>query len=420
VIAGLAVIFAVAYRPAIDPVSPPARSAFDPALIQKGAVLAEVGDCIVCHTPTGAKLFSGGLAVPTPFGIIYSTNITPDPGTGIGMWSEAAFVRALRDGVSRDGHLLYPAFPYDHFTHVSDDDLKALYAFMMTRDPVSSPPPANQLPFPFSFRPVMAAWNLAFLKKGSAPSDPKQSADWNRGAYLAEGPGHCAACHTPRNFAGAEDGGAAYAGAPVDQWIAPALNAASPAPVPWTVDTMTAYLRRGWAEFHSVSAGPMQLVYHNLSDIPESDVRAIATYLVAVAGPPSPERLKRAADAQALAQSATGNTAIAAGDEGQTIFTGTCNTCHRNGGPTLAGRLPMALYSIVNAPSPRNLIHVILEGVRPVDIEPGPIMPAFGPVLTDSQVVALVTYVRSHYSLGPAWPGLATEVANVRQGTVAN
>jgi len=158
----------------------------------------------------------------------------------------------------------------------------------------------------------------------------------------------------------------------------------------------------------------MQLVYHNLSDIPEGDVRAIATYVVALAGPPSADRLKRAQDAQARAQNAP--TPLAGNDEGQAIFGAICSTCHRNGGPTLAGRLPMALYSAVNAPSPRNLINVILQGVQPVDIEPAPIMPPFGSVLTDTQLTALVTYIRAHFSAEPAWNGVAAEVANARQG----
>jgi mono/diheme cytochrome c family protein len=411
--------FALSYRPAIDPIAPPARSTFDAALIQKGAVLAEVGDCVVCHTPAGGKLFAGGLAVPTPFGTIYSTNITPDPDTGIGRWSQAAFDRALRQGVSRDGHLLYPAFPFDHFTHISDDDMKALYAFMMTREPVSSRPPANQLLFPIGFRPVMAGWDLLFLKAGPAPSDPSKSADWNRGAYLAESLGHCASCHTPRNFFGAESTSQAYAGAPVEQWIAPALNAASPAPIPWTVDSMTAYLRRGWADLHSVSAGPMQLVYHNLGDIPEGDVRAIATYLVDLAGPPSADRQQRATDAQALVAQNVAAKPNPNEAEGQAIFDATCNTCHRDGGPTLAGRLPMALYSAVNAPSPRNLINVILQGVQPVSIEPSPIMPPFGAVLTDAQLTTLVGYVRSRYSAEPAWADVAAQIASARQGSAA-
>ena len=415
----LTAIYGLAHRPEIAPGAAPQRAAFGSALIQSGGVLAQLGDCIVCHTPAGAKVFSGGLPVATPFGTIFSTNITPDPETGIGRWSEAAFARAMRDGVSRDGHLLYPAFPYDHFTHVTDDDLHALYAFMMTREPVAAAPLANTLPFPFNLRPIIAGWNMLFLHKGPVPPTPDQSAEWNRGAYLVEGLGHCGACHTPRNQAGGESVGQAYAGNVVEQWHAPALNSDSPAPVPWTVDSMTTYLRRGWVDQHSVSAGPMQLVYHNLGDVPDADVRAIATYLVSVAGPVSPERARRAEEILALVQGSKAGTvaAVPAGETaGAAIFAGACSSCHQEGGPTLAGHLPLALYTAVTAPDPRNLIHVILDGVRPVDGEAGPIMPGFAGALTDEQVASLASYIRAHYTKQPAWTDLTRAVHDIRQG----
>jgi mono/diheme cytochrome c family protein len=261
----------------------------------------------------------------------------------------------------------------------------------------------------------MAGWNLLFLHRGPIAPDPSQTPEWNRGAYLAEGLGHCGACHTPRNIFGAEQSGAAFAGGDAENWFAPALNANATAPEPWTVDSMTDYLRRGWVDSHSASSGPMELVYHNLGDVSEDDVRAIATYVVSLAGPPSAEQKQRASDAAQLAK----QTALPNADApGASVFEGACNNCHRNGGPTLAGHLPLALYTAVNSPDPRNLIHVIMDGVHPVEGEAGPIMPGFAAALTDDQIAALATYIRSGFSKEPAWTAVDTTVHAIRQGKV--
>src|SRR6478736_8208741 len=198
-LAGAAAAFAIAWRPAIAAVEPPSPQSFDAALVKKGRDLAAIGNCNDCHTVRGGRNFAGGLAVPTPFGTIYSSNITPDAETGIGRWSEAAFRRAMQSGVNRDGRHLYPTFPYDHFTHVSDEDDRALYAYLMTRPPVHAPARANALAFPFDQRALVAGWKLLFLRHGSYQADATKPAAWNRGAYLVEGLAHCGACHTPRN-----------------------------------------------------------------------------------------------------------------------------------------------------------------------------------------------------------------------------
>ena len=240
---------ALAWRPAIAPIVPPAPGAFAPELVAKGAALAAGGYCAECHTAKGGQQFAGGYAMATPFGLLYSTNITPDPETGIGTWSEAAFARAMRHGVARDGSLLFPAFPYDHFTKLSDGDVQALYAFFMTRAPVRAPAHANGLPFPLNVRYLQAGWRLLFFRPGRFEPDAGKGAEWNRGAYLAEGLSHCGACHTPRNLLGAEKSGAAYAGAGVDNWIAPPLTAANLDPVPWTSGA-----RRVSAKWHERSS----------------------------------------------------------------------------------------------------------------------------------------------------------------------
>ena len=213
--------FIWAKQPAVARVSPPAASDFDQTTIAKGAMLASMGYCAECRTAQGGAAFAGGYPVPTPFGTIYGSNIMPDPQTGIGNWSQAAFLRAMHEGVAQNGAYLYPAFPYNHFTLVSDNDAKAIYAYLMTRQPVHNVAPAPKLPFPLNIRLVLAGWNLLFLHEGRFQPDPTQSATWNRGAYIAEGLGHCAACHTPHNALGAEMGAAAYAGGESEGWLAP-------------------------------------------------------------------------------------------------------------------------------------------------------------------------------------------------------
>ena len=255
-VAGAAGFTALAWRSELDPVSPPGRSAFPPEKIAQGARLAALGYCAQCHTAPGGKPFAGGYPLKTPFGTIYGTNITPDPETGIGSWSEEAFARAMGEGVDREGHHLYPGFPYDHFTRITADDNRALYAYLMTREPVRAEAPVNDLPWPLQFRPLLAGWKLLFLDKGEFQPDPARSPEWNRGAYLAEGVAHCGACHTPRNALGARETSAKFAGGESEGWHAPALNEASTAPVPWDQDSLYAYLRTGVSEDHALAAGP--------------------------------------------------------------------------------------------------------------------------------------------------------------------
>src|SRR6202048_4264108 len=295
-IGGAVATFAIAWRPAIAAIEPPAPRSFDAALVKRGRDLAAIGNCNDCHTMRGGGACAGGLPVPTPFGTIFSSNITPDAETGIGRWSEAAFRRAMQSGVDRDGQHLYPTFPYDHFTNVTDEDDQALYAYLMTRQPVHAAARANQLSFPLDQRFVVAGWKLLFLRRGTYRPDTCQSAGWNRGAYLVEGLAHCGACHTPRNALGAERATAPFAGGDADNWHAYAINAQSPAPVPWDTEALFSYLRQGWHPDHGVARGPMAEVVSNLSSVPASDVHAIAVYMTSVFGPPTPDRLRQASD----------------------------------------------------------------------------------------------------------------------------
>ncbi|WJR66460.1 cytochrome c [Neorhizobium sp. CSC1952] len=428
----LAVIAAVGFlligwRSEIPPDNQAANAQYPPDLVAKGAQLAAVGNCIACHTEPGQEAFAGGLPVPTPFGTLYSTNITPDPETGIGRWSEAAFVRAMREGVDREGNHLYPAFPYDHFTWVTEEDNKALYAFLMTREPVKATAPANDLVFPLQFRPLLVGWNLLFLHEGGMQPDTSQSEEWNRGRYLAEGLGHCGACHTPRNAFGAEDRNRHFGGGEAEGWQAYAINASSHSPVPWTVDSVAFYLRNGWHELHGVSRGPMAEVTGNLGLLSDSDIRAIATYVASVMGEPSPERKEKGERLTRSFGNGGANITTAALDEnkasadlsahpGAAIYGAACATCHESGRPQPYGGLNFALSTAVNAPNPQNIVNVVMFGLPPGDGQPSAVMPAFGNTLNDQQVADLLGYLRARFSDQPAWTGLTDLVAKTRSG----
>jgi mono/diheme cytochrome c family protein len=415
-------LFAYAWKPAIDPINPPARAEFDQTLIEQGAKLAAVGNCTACHTNPGGRSFAGGFAIPTPFGTIYSSNITPDPDTGIGRWSEAAFNRAMREGVSRDGSHLYPAFPFDHFTFVSDEDNKALYAFLMTRPAVKQAPPPNKLPFPINIRLVLAGWKMLFFKEGAYQNVASQSDEWNRGAYLVNGLGHCGACHTPRNALGAEKSGSHFAGGSADGWTAFALNEASAAPVPWTVDAVHDYLRNGWHPDHGVANGPMGEVTGNLGLLPDSDIHAIATYVVSLMGTPSPDRVKQGEDARKAAQPAqvTAAAAPASSDtpagRGQVIYQAACAVCHDGSRPQPFGGLNFHLSTAVNAPDPQNVINTVLFGLPAASGRPSAIMPGFAASMNDGQVGDLLAYLRQDFANKPAWQDVGQKIADTRSG----
>ncbi|HYZ40866.1 MAG TPA: cytochrome c [Stellaceae bacterium] len=424
IVLGVCVLIAVAigafvawtWRPALTPIEPPAASAFDAARIARGATLAAIGNCAPCHTTGGGRAFAGGLRIPTPFGTVYSTNITPDGESGIGTWSEAAFRRAMRDGVDRAGNYLYPAFPYDHFAKVSDSDLDAIYAFLMTRESVRAAALPNKLLFPLDIRLLVAGWQLLFLNDAPFQPAPANSEIWNRGAYLVDGIGHCGSCHTPRNLLGAEKAQQALAGGEAEGWDAPALNAASPAPVPWTQEALFDYLRHGREPAHGVAAGPMRRVVSDLSRAPDADVHAIAVYLAALAGGTEEQRRQKAEAAHAFAKRqvwpAVGSETSDNGD-GEQIFAGACAVCHREGG---TASVALALSTTINAPEPRNLIHIVLEGIAPEEGERGPIMPGFADILTDQQVAALVAYIRARFTERPAWSDVAARVRHIRSG----
>src|SRR6218665_379411 len=413
-IGGLGVIAGLlGWRAAIAPVSLTAP-VYSESTIERGRVLAALGDCAVCHTAPGGAPNAGGRAMDTPFGTLYTTNLTPDAETGLGRWSFSAFQRAMRESVSRAGHRLYPAFPYTAFAKTSDDDLQALYAYFMAMPAVRAETPKSELKFPFNLLPLMGCGNALFHDPAPLPPVPTQSAEWNRGAYLVNGLGHCGACHTPRNALGAEQGGSAFlSGAMVDGWEAPALTQLSKATVPWDTDALYRYLRNGHSPRHGIAGGPMAEVVRELAQVPDADVRAMAVYL----GSFNPEPV---AQPQALAQQAIDNAARTQGQllgPAQRMFDSACASCHHDGdGPTLLGvNTPLALNSSLTSTRPDNLLRTILDGVRaPAHRDIG-FMPAFREALDDRQLAELAGYMRARFAPQEApWPNLPADVARVR------
>lgn len=381
---------------------PAGPRAFDAALVKRGAELAAIGNCRTCHTAAGGRAFAGGLPLETPFGTIYSTNITPDPETGIGRWPEEAFRRAMREGVDRGGHPLYPAFPYDRFTLVTDEDDRAIYAYLMTRPPVRSRPPENHLRFPFNVRAFVNVWKALYFKPGVYRPDPAHDAAWNRGAYLAEGLGHCSSCHTPRNALGAERADRHFDGGDAEGWHAYAINARSGAPVPWTADALRAYLQRGWQPEHGVSRGPMAPVTHELAAANDADVRDLARYVVSLM-----EGRRGAAVERAAAVDGDGSA-------GARLYETACVECHDGARPLPFGGIALARSIGVAGESPRNLVNVILYGLPAADAATAPIMPGYAGAMTDAQVAELARWLRGRFTDKPPWEGLERIVAEAR------
>lgn len=398
----------------IAPIARPDASVYSAATIARGRQLAALGDCAVCHTAESGILNAGGRPLETPFGTIYSTNITPDVDTGIGAWSYPAFERAMREGIHRDGKQLYPAFPYTHFARTSEADLQALYAYLMAQSPVRAEAKPNALAFPFNWRPLLAGWNALFHTSATFQPDPAKSEAWNRGAYLVESLGHCSACHSPRNALGAEQANAYLAGGFAEGWEAPPLTSLSQAPIPWSEDELFAYLRSGESRFHGTTAGPMAPVVKELGALPDQDIRAMAIYLASFN--------ETAVDQHALAaklEAATSTRTSAAASVGARLYQGACAVCHEAGDAPLFGSRPsLALNSNLHSAHPDNLIQVILHGITaPASSDLG-YMPAFKDSLTDGQVAELASYLRRQFAPDkPAWSDVHATVAGIRNET---
>ncbi len=386
-----------AITPAAGPPAPPSA-----AVLAAGARVVALGDCMVCHTAPDGPAYAGGLGLRTPFGIIYSTNITPDPDTGIGRWTSAAFRRALSEGVARDGHLLYPAFPYIHYMRMSDEDIELAYAYLMSRTPVKVNQPANDLVFPLNFRPLLAFWNALYLRPGDGAAPGTGQVE--RGRYLVDTLGHCASCHSGMNLLGGERS-PAFQGGTVDGWHAPALTRLAQGGVPWTRDELADYLQGGLSLAHGAAKGPMRPVTERLACVPRADVEAMAAYLMTVQQPAPPTAVP------AVAQ---------AGTSGAALFAAACAGCHTPAAPMmrLGGRPGLARSSAVLGDDPSNFIQTVLHGIpweRPAPGGAAPAyMPPFADVLSDAQVAELAAWVRTGAGR-PAWPDVAAASAKLRK-----
>jgi len=399
---------------ALQAQTPSTRTVSDPAVVAKGAALAAIGNCASCHTAEGGKTLVGGRALDTPFGTVYSTNLTPDPDTGIGRWSAREFRRAMHQGIGRDGRELYPAFPYDHYTRVIEEDADAIFAYLMSHDPVRAKIPENRMIVP---RPAVTFWKSLYFNPGPLPPDATHDAQWNRGRYLVEGLGHCGACHKPRNALGAEDPQRALAGGRIEGWSAPALNAQSPAPRAWTVENLTTYLRTGFDMQHGVAAGAMAPVTQNLATVPEADVRAIAVYIASQMRGARPAESPTASSNPAsetaqVAEDAVPDSfgAAATGTDGSAVYKSACAGCHER-----AQRgIPLSLSTTITDATSANLVRITFEGVTPREGQAGGIMPAFGGALTDRQMTALAEYLRKEIAHAPPWSDIEREIAKAR------
>lgn len=381
----------------------------DAAQVAKGARLAAIGNCRGCHTARDGAPLAGGVPLHSPLGTIWTTNITPDVETGIGAWSEADFRRAMREGVAPGGRHLYPAFPYDRFTHATDEDIAALYAWVMAQAPVRHVPPETRLAFPFNLRAGLAVWNRLFLHEGPKPLRTKHA----RGEYLVESLGHCGSCHSPRNALQAERRDRPYAGGDSEGWHAYALDASNRAPRPWEPAQMAAYLRHGFDPAHGIARGTMGLVTAELAHADPADVAAMAAYVVSLMQEGEDDRGHWPLPVEREPLAPRGR--LAAG-EGGAIYRAACLECHDGSRPLPFGGLPLAWSIGVSGESPRNLVNVILHGLDPAgDGATTPVMPGYAGSLTDAQVEALVAWLRANFTHEPPWENVGAVVRESRR-----
>ena len=365
--------------------------------IARGAYLARAGNCIGCHTVQGGAAYAGGRGVPTPFGTVYAPNLTPDIATGIGAWSAAEFWRALHNGRGRDGRLLYPAFPYPNYTRITRADADAIHAYLRSLPAVAQANKPNALAWPFDQQAALAVWRALYFRPARPVPDATRSAEWNRGAYLVEGLGHCNACHASRNALGATPGPLDLEGGliPVQNWYAPSLTSPNEAGVAgWDTQSIVDLLKTGIASPGGTLvavAGPMsEVVSGGTQYLSEPDLRAMADYLKSL--PPS-------AEARGTPVAAQGTSVV--DGPGAKLYEQQCAQCHGEHGEGVPGiYAALAGNREVNLHTPANLVHLVLEGgFAPATAgNPQPFgMPPFATVLSDADVAQLLTFIRGSW-----------------------
>ena len=378
-----------------------------PEVVAHGKSLVEASDCATCHTADPQRPFAGGKRIDTPFGAIYSPNLTPDRETGIGDWSDADFVRALRFGVAPDSSRYYPAFPYPYFTKFTRGDILAVRAYLSTLTPFRNEEPPPALRFPLNFRVVMRVWNYFFFKPGILEPDQQKDIDWNRGRYLVEGAGHCGACHTPKNMFGADRRSRAFAGGRVGDWFAPRLDGAARSGLKsWSVDDIVEYLQSGRNARSHADGLMAEVVVNSTSKISDGDARAIAVYLKSLpAGPPEPQVILPPEDRM---------------KSGEAMYEHACVACHEKDGSS-APRIypPLPGNALLQSADPTSTLRIILDGAQTVTTPRAPnkgSMPAYAKQWTDQQIADVTNYIRN--SWGNAAPLVtADQVAQARKAT---
>ncbi len=395
-----AIVAVTAFGATPPPPATPAASTGQAALIAKGKYLATAGDCVSCHTAPGGQPMAGGLGMDTPFGKIYTPNITPDKATGIGNMTEAQFYDVLHNGIGGHGQYLYPAMPFPWYTRVTRADVDAIKAYIFSVPPVHAPDKGNALAFPFNIREGLLAWRLAFFHEGTFKPDPSKSAQINRGAYLVEGLGHCGECHNNNNLFGSSKIAGRLQGGMIDNWYAPNITGDTLQGVgAWSQDQLATFLKTGAAPAGAgVALGPMMETIHNsLRYLTDDDIQAIAAYLKAV--PPKTEYKETKGEVTA---------------SGADVYLSYCASCHQQNGRGVPGQIPaLAGNGAVKAKEPNNIIRVVLGGLTATKTYAP--MPALGAGMTDPQIAAVANYIRTAWGNGAPANAEAGLVGKLRQ-----
>ncbi|SDM08369.1 Cytochrome c, mono-and diheme variants [Modicisalibacter muralis] len=376
---------------------PLAGQAADDSVIERGRYLTRAADCYVCHTAEGGAAYAGGRPLKTPFGTIYGTNITPDDETGIGLYSEEDFYRALHAGEARDGHQLYPAMPYTTYRLLTREDTNAIYHYLMSLEPVEHEAPDSELNFPFNQRWGLVFWNLLFLESGSFEPNPERSETWNRGRYLATALGHCGECHTPRGFMGQTQEDKYLGGSNLGRIWPPDITPQALAERGWTPDKLASYLSLGLSRLGAANGEMFPAVIHGTRYLTDADLDALISYLLTgVETPKTPSETIASADPK----QAEGDPAPA-----RLTYMNLCSGCHRSNGEGIPHTIvPLTSNSTLRLEDPHNLIAVLLDGI-PLQDFPGharmQAMPGYAQQLDDSQMAELVNYLRTTWGGQP-------------------
>jgi mono/diheme cytochrome c family protein len=372
------------------------------SLIERGEYLARAGDCVACHTAPEGKVFAGGRAMPTPFGTLYTSNITPDADTGIGKWNADDFYRTMHGGRFPDGGLIYPAMPFGSYTKVTREDSDAIFAYLRTIDPVVRKDTPHDLQFPYNNRSLILGWRTLFFKEGTFAADRSKSDEWNRGGYLVEGLGHCGMCHTPINSLGGNSESQAFQGGliPMQFWYAPSLTSNKEAGLgDWSIKDITDLLQKGISNRGAVYGPMADVVYNSLQYLSDDDTKAMAVYLKSIAqdSPGLPVSQIPHAESSLLISL------------GKSVYDNHCSSCHGANGegrppdyPLLSGNQSIQMGSAVNA------IRMVLNGGYPPGTFGNPMphgMPPFSVTLSDDEVAAVVSYIRT------AWGNTGTPIS---------